>query len=513
MINNLSVNTFLKKFSFIIVLLLLSIMFCLEISSAVLESQSIDEGVHLTAGYSYLLNKKIELNPEHPPLVKLLSAIFVYPLSPIFPWTDLSSAEQWDLAKQFFYDLGNNADSLLFWGRLPVMFLSLLLGWLIYAWSKKIAGNSAGLFALALFIFDANILAHSRLITTDIAVSLAFVSSLYSLFKYFERPSNKNLFIFATIFAFSQVVKFSTVLLWPIIIIFGFFSKLTAKQFLKLVVAILLLTPLVIFIVYFGQPSAYLEGITDLVDHEKGGHYSYLLGQYDEIGFWYYFPLAFLVKTPITTLLLIIMSFCLFFFNYTKFRSLNKIPLIYKLLIFFPIFYFIVSMINRINIGIRHLLPIYPFIFIFCGVMIFNPYLKNRIIKIISGCLLVVFIIESLIIYPNYLPYFSLLVGGSANGYKYLLDSNLDWGQDLKKLKLYLDKNNITEPIHLAYFGKSSPRYYNINYLDMSENINNGWIAMSIQHILWPDSRYKWLLKEKPRAIIGGSIYLYYIQK
>lgn len=513
MINNLSANSFLKKYSFIIVLLLLSIMFCLEIFSVVQESQIIDEGVHLTAGYSYLMNKKVEINPEHPPFVKLLSATFIFPMSPKFPWKDLSSSEQWDLAKQFFYDLGNNADLLLFWGRLPVMFLSLLLGWLIYAWAKKIAGYQAGLFALVLYIFDANILAHSRYITTDIAVSLAFVSSLYFLFKYFDRPSNKNLFIFAIIFAFSQVVKFSTILLWPIVIIFSFFSKLKAKQFLKLALAIFLLTPLVIFTIYFGHPATYLKGITDLADHEKGGHYSYLLGQYNDIGFWYYFPVAFLAKTPITTILLLIMAFFLFIFNYKKLRSFNKIPLVYKLLIFFPIFYFIISMINRINIGIRHLLPIYPFIFIFCAVIIFNPHFKNKIIKIISGCLMIFFVIESLIIYPNYLPYFSLLIGGSSNGYKYLLDSNLDWGQDLKKLKSYLDKNNITEPIHLAYFGKSSPRYYNINYQDMNENIKDGWIAMSIQHILWPDSRYKWLLNEKPRAIIGGSIYLYYLQK
>ena len=120
---------------------------------------------------------------------------------------------------------------------------------------------------------------------------------------------------------------------------------------------------------------------------------------------------------------------------------------------------------------------------------------------------------ESLFVYPNYLPYFSRLIGNPTQGYKYLLDSNLDWGQDLKKLKKYLDDNQITEPIYLKYFGKSSPTYYKINYRYLTPNIKNGWIAISISKILLPESEFQWLLKEKPKTIIGGSIYVYYIQK
>jgi len=492
-------------------ILLLLLMFILEISSAWTESQIIDEGVHLTAGYSYLVNHQIVLNPEHPPLVKLLSAIFISPLHAVFPWQDLRDANQWDIAGKFFYDLGNQAEMMLFLGRLPIMFCSILLGWLIFKWAKKISGVKAGLFALALFVFDSNILAHSRYITTDIAVSLGFLATLYYFCQYIEKPKIKNLFILLFIFALAQITKFSALILWPIIIIATIFSKLKIKQGLILLLGLILVTFWIIFIFYFGEINQYYAGLQDLADHERGGHYTYLLGQYDERGFWYYFFIAFLVKTPLTTLLLLFISMPLFIYHNIN-NFFRKISLDYYLIIIFPILYFIISIINHINIGIRHLLPIYPFLFIFMATIIFHPQFKNKIIKITSLVLLLFFIVESIITYPNYLGYFSLLVSGSSEGHKYLLDSNLDWGQDLKKLKNYLAENNISQPIYLAYWGKASPEYYQINYLPLTPTIKKGLIAISMQNIMSEDKAYAWLLTQKPKIKIGSSIYLYDLQ-
>lgn len=511
MLKNLSLNIFLEKRWKLIALLLLLLMFVLEISSALTESQIIDEGVHLTAGYSYLINRQIELNPEHPPLVKLISAAMVWPLHSVFPWHDLKDANQWDVAGKFFYDFGNQADLILFLGRLPIMFCSLLLGWLIFKWAKKISGVKAGLFALALFVFDSNILAHSRYITTDIAVSLGFLATLYYFCQYCEKPKTKNLFILLFIFAFAQITKFSTLILWPIIIIATFFSKLKARQAGKLIIGLMLATFWVVFIFYFGDINQYYEGLQLLADHEKYGHYTYLLGDYENYFRWY-FPITFLVKTPLTTLLLILIAAVIFIAKNAHIRCLRLISLDKYLIFLFPILYFIISMINKINIGIRHLMPMYPFLFIFIAMVIFHPQFKNKIIKIISAALLLFFIIESMIIYPNYLGYFSLLVGGPSHGHKYILDSNLDWGQDLKKLKKYLARSNISQPIYLAYWGKASPDYYQINYLPLAPNIKKGLIAISMQNIMGEDKAYAWLLEKKPFAKIGSSIYLYYLQ-
>jgi hypothetical protein len=503
-------------------------MFFLEISSAAQESQIIDEGVHLTAGYSYLMNKYVELNPEHPPLVKLAAALLIWPLHPNFPFTDLANANQWDVAGKFLYDVGNNADLMLFLGRLPAMFFSLLLGLIIYIWAKKISGVYAGFIALILYAFDANILTHSRYITTDIAISLFFIATLYCLSKYLVKPSTNSLIVLAICFSLAQVTKFSAVLLIPLILFFGLYAKISAKQYLKMIAVLLFSTALAIAIFYFFQPLPYLNGLLALFDHEKGGHFSYLLGQFDEHGFWYYFPVAFLVKTPLTTLLILLSAIIIFILSklevfrnlksYSFFRRIKKTiaetSLEKWIIIVFPIFYFAAAMVNRLNIGIRHLLPIYPFIFIFIAVTIFSKKYRNIYLKIASIFLIAFFLIESLIIYPNYLPYFSLLVGGTSQGHKYLLDSNLDWGQDLKKLKKYLEENNITKPIYLSYFGKASPDYYGISYFPLPDNnLPNGYVAISIQHIESTDAKYQFLLDYKPEAIIGKTIYLYRIQK
>lgn len=522
---NLSFSAFLKKRGSMIAIALLLLMFVLEISSVNLESQIIDEGVHLTAGYSYLVQKEIVLNPEHPPLAKILPALLIAPMNPAFPWDNLENSNQWNVAGQFFYDVGNNADKMLFWGRLPAILFSLILGWLIFIWCRELAGSAAGLMALLLYIFDPNILAHSRYITTDIAITLGFVSSLYFFYKYTQNPSKKNLLLFAIIFALTQVIKFSALLLWPLIIFYGLISTLKAKNYLYAIISAFLATVLVIVVVYFFQPFPYIEGIKALAEHEAGGHYSYLMGEYDEHGFWYYFPFAFLVKTPLLTLFLLIISISLFI-NYIKNKKqivgswfaklkqfIKNIPLIYWMIVGFPVFYFIISMINRINIGIRHLLPIYPFIFMFISITLYKIKIKKiKIFKIIFSVLIAGLIIESIIIYPNYLPYFSPLIGGSNQGHKYLLDSNLDWGQDLKKLKNYLNDNNISDPVYLSYFGKASPDYYEINHLPLEPHIKKGWIAISIQKMLLPEADYNWLLEKEPVAKIGGSIYLYHIQ-
>jgi hypothetical protein len=485
-------------------------MFALEITSAAVETQIIDEGVHLLAGYSYLIKHRIELNPEHPPLVKLIAASLIWPLHPSFPWNILHDANQWDLAGKFFYDIGNNPDLMLFLGRLPTMVYSLLLGWLIFCWARKISGIKAGLFALLLFAFDSNILAHSRYITTDTAISLGFFATLYYFCQYAEKPKTKTLFILLLVFALAQITKFSALILWPIIIIASIFLKITIKQKFNLLLGLILSTFWIIFIFYFGGIEQYHAGLSSLADHERSGHYTYLLGAYYDYFRWY-FPIAFLVKTPLTTLLLLLISGILFIVRNAHIRSWRFFSLDQCLIIIFPILYFIISVINKINIGIRHLLPMYPFIFLFIAIVLFNPQFKLKIIKIISIFLLLFFMVESLLTYPNYLGYFSSIIGGTNQGYKYILDSNLDWGQDLKKLKKYLADNNITEPIFLAYWGKASPDYYQIEYLPLLPDIKKGYIAISIQNIMGDNKEYAWLLREKPIAKIGSSIYLYHL--
>ena len=205
----------------IIVSFLLGIMLFLEISSSVKESQTIDEGVHLSAGYSYLVKNDFRLNKEHPPLLKELSAIPLLltkrdlnaPFNNIY-WDD---SDQWEFAKDFLYNNSIPADKMLLLGRIPIMLLSLLLGIFVFRWAKELFGVQVGILSLTLFIFSPNILAHSRYVTTDLGFTAFFFITIYYFYKYLKQPALKNLLLTSLFFALAISSKFSALFLVPLL--------------------------------------------------------------------------------------------------------------------------------------------------------------------------------------------------------------------------------------------------------------------------------------------------------
>ncbi|MBU2236257.1 glycosyltransferase family 39 protein, partial [Patescibacteria group bacterium] len=200
-----------NKFYIPLVVLLLAVMFFMEFTSALQESQTIDEGSHLSSGYTYVTTRDFRLNPEHPPLIKEVSALPLLFLPIEAPLDHISWTEQnqWEFGRQFLYNNTVDADLILLLGRLPIMLLSLLLGMFIYKWAARLWGQGTGLVALVLYVFEPNILAHSRYITTDLAATLFFFLAIYCLDKYFHTFSRKNLLQFIVVFAIAQFVKFS----------------------------------------------------------------------------------------------------------------------------------------------------------------------------------------------------------------------------------------------------------------------------------------------------------------
>ena len=362
---------FLNKYSYVIVLGLLLLMLVFEFTSAIQESQIIDEGVHLASGYSYLMTGNHRLNPEHPPLIKLLSAATLLYSGPTLPldhesWLDY---EQWSFADRFLYHNQVSADLMLLLGRLPTMFLSLVLGFFIFKWTRDILAKQNkdyasvfGLLALLLYVFDPNIIAHSRYITTDLVAGLFIFIVIYAFGQYLAKLTSKNLIIFALVFALAQMAKYSAILLIPIIIILCLirywqkYLKISTKTVLKkaliTIIVVGLITGAITIFFYQGEsysllsgkeffradedpfvdlfqqlegqgtwgqkissmamnapiPAyAYLRGISLVITHSYSwGHYSYLLGEYSKEGWWYYFIIAFLVKTPLIILLLLL---------------------------------------------------------------------------------------------------------------------------------------------------------------------------------------------------------------
>lgn len=587
-------NNFVKKYQVVIVVFILAVMFVLEITSGIKESQIVDEGVHISAGYSYLTTGDFRMNSEHPPLIKYLSALPLLFLDLYHPthFKSWQEGNEWAYAHDFVYHNRLPADVILFLGRMPVMLLSLLIAYFVYKWAKELFGPYAGLFALLLFAFSPNILAHSRYVTTDLGATLVILISIYYFGKYLENPKTKNLVIASIIFAIAQVTKFSALILLPCLIILYFIkwwqtknqSKFFSfKNFLKTFIIIILVTSIIIFIFYgfeikkplddpdviklyekreeviksrkwvgrgflaenilkitdrdkkSGQiiyqvakkvpiPTySYLKGFTQLAIHNYFGHRAYLLGHYSEIGFWYYFPITFLFKNTLAVLILIILLILFFVIN-TYFSLKNKgfitylksRPFHYYLLLTPVLIYFIWSLFVHINIGHRHLLPIYPFIFILFGYLIKINFKRfNYIYKLILLLMLIFHIISSLSIYPHFLAYFNEMAGGPAQGPKYLVDSNIDWGQDLKNLEKYIKTNKI-DSLCLSYFGNAEISYY--LKMDVSKIKNmpkfksempECTMAISVTNLYSKESEYKWLLDYQPEAKIGYSIYIY----
>lgn len=583
----------------LIMILSLSIMLGVMVFSANGDSPIRDEEPHIAAGYSYLTKGDYRLNPEHPPLIKDLAAFPLLFLDLNFPdqlWSE-GLNNQWVIGHKFLYNYGNNPDVMLFWARLPIMILSVLLGYLVFRWSRELYGDKAASLAVILYAFDANIIAHSRYVTTDLGIAFAFFLHLYVLWKFLINPTWKYFVYTGLTFGVVLVTKFSAALLVPIyglVFLYLVFKNQKVKSRIKYIaniasdsiikrgiaymvafasVVILGVATMYFFYVphtlnmneslqkslinenmYSGtEPieklaeistplTQYFLGFTMVSAHVSSGHASYLLGKAAD-GFKMYYPVAFAVKTPLPEIILILTTIVLLVLR--KFRSLNWFDEFYLLV---PVAVFVgMAMAGSLNLGIRYLLPIFPFLFVFASKTANLVDFKKALEFIKSGrffalsvvsCFLSIVLVfwhiyGSLSAYPHYLSYFNESIGGPKNGLKYIADSNLDWGQDLKRLKTYVDENNI-QNIKIDYFGSGDIEYY---FGDKGEvwtsqqGAPTGWFAISASIYaqgtsVWVDHDvnerkrgkivdplyYELLKDRKPDAIIGNSIMVYNIK-
>ena len=526
--------TFLEKNYKSIVVILLFALFIQAITSIKNKSITVDEISHLSSGYSYIKTWDFRLNVEALPLVDMISALPLLFLNPKLPlehesWLLAKNFEyegqyHWEFGNQFFFHYNNNPDQILFFGRIPVMLLSVLLGFFVFRWAKELYGIKAGLFALFLYSFSPEILAHSRLATIDLGSSFFIFIALYYFWRFLRNISIKSLIIAGITLGLAELSKFTALYIIPVYFILAFIflykhkenisltGLLTHKKTYTLFWLLLIIFLIAFFVILAGFGfkgfPAYILGLTYVTWHSQIGHPVYLFGQHSMHGWWYYYIAAFLIKTPIAALIFIILSSIFF----SKIR--NK-DIMNELFIAVPVIILIIfSFFNHINIGIRHILPIYPFIFVFVSKLVNLKVKKQRIFRIIILLLCLWYFVASIMIYPNYLAYFNELVGGPDNGYKYLLDSNLDWGQDLKGLKLWMDKNGINN-ISLGYWGKDNIELRGIKYRQVNCYPEPGLIAVSANTLygLREERSYclEWLRDYKPIDKIGYSIFIYNI--
>lgn len=534
--------------------LLLWLLFAQAIASARLKSLTVDESCHLTQGFVYLKTGDLRFRTRHPPLINVINALPLLTMPGVHLPTDDPSWAQADwhrFADAFLYQANTNTDQLIFLGRVPTILLALLLGAFVFRWARELFGPQAALLALFLFAFDPNILAHARLITTDLGVTAFSFIAFYAFWRSVPNGAWRDIILAGVTLGLALTARFSALLLCPLFFILILWQAITHKTwrpFLTLV-AIFILASFTLWAVYgfeFGPLNthglplpapSYLQGVQDILLRARTGSQAFLLGHYSTTGWWYYFPIAFLIKTPIPTLLFLLAALLL-----TVLRRVwrRDIFLLLPMTAFFG-----VNLFGHLNIGYRYLLPALPFAFVYISQWMSSRFqvqsskflsadtrLRTLNLKqVVSGLLIVWYLASALLIYPDYLAYFNEFVGSPAKGYHWLVDSNLDWGQDLKRLKAYMDQEGIAR-IKLSYFGVAHPEYYGIVYdplpgypLALGDPDKRtfypyrpapGIYAISVtnlQGVLLEDrDTFAWFKEQCPVASIGHSIHIYKVQ-
>ncbi len=472
------------------------LFFFLALNSLVGDSPTMDEQNHLARGIAFLKTGDPRLSLEHPPLINSISALPLLTEQEIDLPTDHPSWEDrqgwYAFADEFFWERDNDPGRMIFLARLPIVFLTLGLALTGFHFAREMWGKLAAFFAFALLLLEPNILAHGRYTTTDIGGTTFLLLATFLLWRLWnhERWNWRRTLAAGIAIGLAIGSKLSMLIFLPIFVIMAILPlygnrwrlRSAVQRTTQLIVAAAL-GFIVLWIIYglewgpsrlVGSWAGYFEGISmpmptywagleQIISLSEGGRPAYLLGDFSDTGWWYYFPITYLVKTPIILQVLALVSSILLIWE-RKSRS-NALFLLIP-----GAAYFLISMQSALNIGYRHLLPIVPFlIIVICGlaqVKLSRPrFVAARPafgpILLIAAFLSLVVI--DLLMHPSYLSYFNLIAGGPKNGHKVLVDSNLDWGQDMVRLNHWMVENGV-ERVWLSWFGTADPDYYEITY-------------------------------------------------
>ncbi|MDD5530418.1 MAG: glycosyltransferase family 39 protein [bacterium] len=508
-----------KRVQIVFVGIFLLSIFLQTVLSMKNNSATYDEIAHLPAGYSYLKTGDFRMNQEHPPLIKQLCALPLLFLNLDFPvnreaW---NASDQWKYGLSFLYNNRIDADKILFIGRISVVILSCVLGLLLFLWTKQLFGPEAGLFSLFLYAFCPNIIAHSSLVTMDLGITLFTFLSLYTFWRFLKEPGWSNSIFCGITIGLALAAKFSGLLLFPIYLVIGLIFYLKEGKLKINFRMIFLAVGISLFIVAavykFTSIGSYVDGFKEMSKYNEGFQ-TFLTGQYGITGWHHYFLVAFLLKTPIPSLLFILWGLWLC-------RKNKSIYFIYIPIIFFFLFF----SFSKRQQGLRYILPIYPLLFL-CAGNVINFVLKRRKLLVAFFILCGWCVFSQIKIFPHYLAYFNEFVGGPNNGWRYLSDCNIDWGQDLKRLGTFLKKEEVSDVI-LCYFGTPPPGYYIPKFQNLMSSpfidyrgatVNSlvpkkEYLAVSatqLTGVYFADhSVLSWLWKYKPVKKIGYSIFVY----
>lgn len=439
------------------------------------------------AGYRMWKTGDFGLNPEHPPLVKLLATLPVLhehlwmpPLKGTF-----FKGEAYLGGRDWLERNDGAGQRFVFRMRLAAGLLAVALSLLVFFATREWFGTTAALVALTLTVFDPNILAHSGLVTTDVGATLFFLATVYAFYRYVAQPSWLRLAQAGVTFGLLLATKHSGVLLGPIllVLVLGEIALgpqgTRAQKTLRLgggLVAIVLIAVAVLWSFYgfryaarpaglqliptldkYSQglsgfdrgviwwmahlhllPESYLMGMTDVRIFERGFS-TYILGTWHPHGVWWYFPLAITMKTTLGMLALVLIAGFAIVTGKLGKEPQQRRALAYVLFVW--VAYLITAILNGLNIGVRHILPLYALAAVVAGAGVAALAPQSRAWKWICAGLIAAHIISALSVFPDSLAYANEAWGGARNTHKFLNDSNVDWGRQLYQVKAWEDRH------------------------------------------------------------------------
>jgi len=532
------------------------------------KSPTYDEPLHTASALAIKQFDDYRVDSEDPALFKrwlsLAEPVCELPRDDFFHSTPAKLESQWAWSTfTLFGTNGANVDSIITRARAMMLIAAVLLGMLVARFAWRLAGPMAAIVATGLFCLDPTFLAHGGIAKNDVILTLGFVATAYAMWLVGERVTVGRVMLLMVAVAFSFCVKFSGVLLAPILpatlLVRAFLPETwptplgkahtRLERFVTAFAVCVLCGAFVVLCIwatygfrYAGSPdpgfrfdlaaktehlfvlqivdymhllpASYTFGLAYTLDSAARG--AFLLGKHSTTGFLYYFPVAMAVKTPLATLAAVLIAVVLVFTRKGR-AQLKKHRWVAVCLMIPAYVYFLAAIRSTLNIGVRHMLPVYPLMFIATAAVL----CKHR--KLLVG-LAVVLAMESLTAFPNYLSYFNVAAGGSRGGLAILSDSNLDWGQDLKLLAAW-QADHASTTLYLDYFGTADPSVYGIRYINtgagygfLTKSIypaQPGVIAVSATHLQGVYVKesyidfYDMLRKQTPQEVLGGSIYLY----
>jgi hypothetical protein len=461
---------------------------------AVRTSATVDEGAHILAGHKHWQCGDFGINPEHPPLLKLIVAA---PLqfrtlnepdwecgSRITPKPEMFSAGTSFLVR-------NGVDSVVIPTRLAAASMSLFLAVLVFLAAWEMFGRWEAVIVLTILAFEPSLIAHGSLVMTDMALTTTAFAAVYALYRYRRDQNWFRFLIVGLAFGLMLAAKHSAVVFVPILlavliadVLFFHREKIALPRRIfrqTATFAAFILIGLIVFWAFYGFryysipagtsgtisvadyikengrpemvesfsakaveainrtrlfPESYVLGMADVV--AWGSRNSFLFGVNYPTGQWFYFPIAFLVKSSVALLLLLPFGLLFPFFNQEKRREMI-------FLLAPPVLYFAVALTSSMTIGIRHLLPVYGFFIVTAAVGAVWLARRFGLLKYVLLALLVFHAVAAARIAPNYFAFANDFWGGTNNTHRIFMDSNVEIGQNLKLVSEYLARENVTD--------------------------------------------------------------------